>query len=331
MGFSFLVQAVDDPRTFSGLVADAETAGADRFFVADSSLHGRDVWLYLTLAASASDRMQLGPGITHPMTRHPAITANAIATLDEISGGRAVLGIGAGDRPLVELGLRPAPVATLEETIVAMRLLLEGRSVSSKGPVLKMRNAALLRPPDQSTPIVVAASGPRTLRMAGGVADEVLLQVGIHPDCVQTAVDQVLAGAQSVGRDPMDVAMSLMVYGSVRSDRQAARDESRHFAAWIPQTVPKYCEIAGIRSEDVARVRRAYDGGELMQADEAASAVTDEMIDAFTLAGSPAECRDRVTALLDIGIRNITFFPMGADRRGGMLRFADAIGPVLEF
>jgi len=325
VGFGILVQAVDDPPAFTSLVAAAEAAGADHFWVADSSLHGRAVWPYLTLAAGASERILLGPGITHPVTRHPAVTANAVAALDEISGGRAVLGIGAGDRPVLELGLRPAPVRVLEKAIGLIRALLAGETVTRDDGAFPVAGARLVRPPDRRVAVVVAASGPKTLRMAGRVADGVLVQVGVHPACVRLALDDIAAGAREAGRDPAEIDISLMVYGSIRDDPERARAESRHFAAWIPQTVPRYCPAAGIPDADVARVREAYGGGELMKADAAASTVTDQMIDAFTLAGTPAECRDRIAALTEIGIDHITFFPMGDDRRGGVARFAAAM------
>ena len=320
MNHAALVQAVDPPSVFVDLARAVEASGADHLFVADSSLHGRAVWPYLTLAATATERLRLGTGITHPLSRHPAVTANAAATLDEISGGRAVLGIGSGDRPLLELGLRPSPVETLEDAIRGIRALLEGQTVTGAG----LARASLLHPPERLVPIVVAASGPRTLRMAGRMADGVLMQVGTDPRCVEVAVREVIDGARAAGRDPADLWLSVMAYGSVRVDAAAARAESRHFAAWIPQTVPRYCEIVGIPASDVERVRTVYAGGELMKADAAAEVVTDAMVDAFTLAGNVDQVRERLADLASIGIDHVTFFPMGEDRIGGARRFATA-------
>lgn len=321
MRHAVLVQALDPPGVFSDLVRTVERTGADRLFVADSSLHARAVWPYLTLAAAASEGLLLGTGITHPVSRHPAVTANAAATLDEISGGRAILGLGSGDRPLVELGYRPARLAEFEDSIDLIRTLLKGEEVSGSGMV----GARLMHRPIDEVPIIVAASGPRTLRMAGRVADGVLVQVGTDPRCIEVALGNISEGAAEAGRRISDLWISAMAYGSVRDDPAIAQSESSHFAAWIPQTVPRYCQIAGIPQADVERVRKAYSGGELMKADAAAELVTTEMVEAFTLSGSPAQVRQRLADMAAVGINHVTFFPMGEERIAAIERFAAAL------
>src|SRR5436853_5290129 len=113
--FGVTLQGVEPPRMFQQQVREIEAAGFTHLWITDSSLHARYVYSYLTLAALNSERLQLGTGVTHPFTRHPAINVNAIATLDEISEGRAILGIGAGDSPTVELGFAPAKVQVVRE------------------------------------------------------------------------------------------------------------------------------------------------------------------------------------------------------------------------
>src|SRR3954452_17782461 len=113
------LQGVDTPEVFEEYVATIDRLGYDGLWLTDSSLHSRNCWSYLTLAARASSRLTLGTAVTHPITRHPAVTAAAAGTIAEISGGRFVLGIGAGDRPLLSLGRRPARLAELEASIAA--------------------------------------------------------------------------------------------------------------------------------------------------------------------------------------------------------------------
>jgi len=318
--FGVLVQAVDAPDAFLGAVRLVEDLGFEYLWVADSSLHARDVYAYLTLAATASRRLRLGTGITHPVTRHPGVTANAIATLADLSGGRAVLGVGAGDRPVRELGVAPAPVGTVREMVLALRRLLAGEEISG-GSAFRFDHARLRYPPRYPIPIYVAASGPRMLALAGEIADGVVVQAGTHPACVGAALRSIREGAARRRADgAIDIAV--LLYGSVREDEQLAREEARPFAAWIPQTAPRYCDIAGVDPAATRRVRELYRGGELHEAVEAAAAATDEMIDAFTLAGSPGRCRALVGRLVEMGVRHIEFFPMGADRVGGLRRFA---------
>ena len=146
MQYGVLVQAVDPPADFVVLAQRAEQLGFDYLWVADSSLHGRDVYSYLTLAALDTTRIQLGTGVTHPLTRHPAINVNSIATIHEISGGRAVLGIGAGDRPVLELGLKPGKRQSIEQMVTLSRRLLAGETVTFQGATFETNEARLIPP-----------------------------------------------------------------------------------------------------------------------------------------------------------------------------------------
>ena len=113
-------------------VGQIDRLGYDALWLTDSSLHSRNCWSYLTLAARASARLRIGTAVTNPVTRHPAITAVAAATVAEISGGRLALGIGAGDRPLLSLAEKPARLADLEKSIEVIRALWAGEHVTAQ-------------------------------------------------------------------------------------------------------------------------------------------------------------------------------------------------------
>src|ERR1035441_4485269 len=115
-----VLQGVDAPGVFCGMVEEIESLGFDHLWLTDSSLHARNCYSYLTLAATRSSRLLIGTAVTNTATRHPAITAVAAATVDEIAAGRLILGIGAGDRPLLALGLEPSRLATVEAAISAI-------------------------------------------------------------------------------------------------------------------------------------------------------------------------------------------------------------------
>src|ERR1017187_1589713 len=123
-----VLQGVDAPGAFCGMVEEIESLGFDHLWLTDSSLHARNCYSYLTLAATRSSRLLIGTAVTNPATRHPAITAAAAATIDEIAAGRMILGIGAGDRPLLALGLKPSRLATVEAAISAIRQLWRGET-----------------------------------------------------------------------------------------------------------------------------------------------------------------------------------------------------------
>ena len=129
------LQPVDTPAALKEFVQAIEDLGFDRFWMTDSSLHARNCYSYLTLAATWTTHLRLGTAVTNPLTRHPAVTAVAAATLSEISGQRFTCGIGAGDRPLLSLGLRPAPLGVLERAIHDMRRLWAGEHVTDDGQI----------------------------------------------------------------------------------------------------------------------------------------------------------------------------------------------------
>lgn len=198
-----VLQGVDPPGEFRGMVEEIESLGFSHLWLTDSSLHARNCYAYLTLASVASSQLLLGTAVTNPATRHPAMTAAAAATVDEISGGRLILGIGAGDRPLLALGLRPSLV-TLEAAIDAIRLLWRGEEVDLSSADFSLSSAHLRFGSRPDIPVFLSASGPKTLELAGRAGDGVILLVGLFPEAVGWAIAQVDRGAQQqAGRAPM--------------------------------------------------------------------------------------------------------------------------------
>lgn len=324
--FGILVQAVDPPEQFEELVRLVERLGFEHLWVADSSLHARSAYCYLTLAALHSERLRLGTGITQPVTRHPAIVANAVATLQEISNGRMTLGFGSGDRPVHEIGLKTARLADMRDSMWLFRKLFAGEPATMDSRLFSTNEASLVGREPLDVPIYMAASGPKTLALAGELADGVLVQVGVDPKCVSAALELIAVGARKSNRSLDELDIVLMCYGSVDTDRAVARDAARPFAAWIPQTVPRYCRIAGIPDEDVQRIKDVYEGGELMKAEHAAEVVTEQMIDAFTLAGTATEVREKIAVLTqETAVRHFAFFPMGDNRLDVVRGFADSV------
>src|SRR5262249_14094612 len=143
MKFGVIYQSFDPPSVFLDYVRLIEDAGFHYLWVCDSSLHARDVFCYLTLAAAHTTRLRLGVSVHQPFTRHPAINVNGMSTVNEISGGRAIMAVGAGDRPQLELGFSPAPVALVRDMIQVSRELIGGESVDFSNDQFRMRGARL--------------------------------------------------------------------------------------------------------------------------------------------------------------------------------------------
>jgi 5,10-methylenetetrahydromethanopterin reductase len=326
--FDVTTMAVDPPDRFVELVRIAEAAGFRHLWVCDSSLHARDVYVYLALTATNSARLRLGPNCTHPYTRHPAINLNAMATLQELSGGRAVLALGAGDRPTMELGYRIAPLAVVREMIETIRALQSGGPVSREGATFRLRHARLPVPPATPLPIYVAATGPRMLELAAAAADGVLFLSGVYPPCVEFALKHVAAGARAAGRDIAALDVGCTIYGSLRGDVAAARRECTPMAAWFPQTAPRYAEIAGVPPTTIEHIRAAYSGGHFDGATAAFPYVTDEMVARFTVAGPAEVWIERIGAVIATGVRHVNIFLLSKDRRAMLEGLAAQVLPA---
>src|SRR5262249_18150854 len=187
-------------------VRRAEALGWDAALQPDSQLRRRDTYVLLAAAARVTERIVLGPLLANPVNRHPTVTASSIATLDELAPGRTLLGWGVGDTAVRLAGLRPARVKELEAATRLLRALLDGQAVD----VGAARPARL--PHHRPVPVWLAAGGPRTLRMAGSVADGVFVRVGTHPANLAAAVAAIRAGAAEAGRDPATVGLGAVFH-----------------------------------------------------------------------------------------------------------------------
>lgn len=321
-----VLQGVDPPGEFCRMVEEIERLGLHHLWLTDSSLHARNCYAYLTLAAVHSSRLLLGTAVTNPATRHPAITAAAAATVDEVSGGRLILGIGAGDRPLLALGLRPAPLPVLAAAITGIRRLWRGEDVDLQAPGFTMTGAHLRFPVRPGIPVFVSASGPKTLALAGRVADGVILLVGLFPEALNWAVSQVAGSAEAAGRPRPHIAV--FAYGAIDEDEPAALAAARPIAAWFPQTAPGICDLAGLPRDVAGRVRAGYQGGEFQEASAAARLLPDEFVRKVALAGGRQHAAERVRAALAAGADSVHVFPLGPERMKTVRAFAEVLGGV---
>lgn len=307
-----VLQGVDAPPDLVTFARRIESQGFDHLWMTESSLHARDPYQLLALAASATERLVVGTAVTNPVSRHPALTAVAAATLDEVSGGRAILGIGAGDRPLVALGMKPARLAVLEASIEAIRSLMAGEEVAVASPAFDLVDAHLRFPTRPDVPIFVSASGPKTLELAGRVADGVILLCGLDPSVVRWALERIDDGAATAGRTRPHVA--IFAYGVIDENEADAVAGARSIAAWFPQTSPHYCDLVGLDPQIAKAVRERYTGGEFQEAAEAAALLPVEFVQKMALAGGREFVTGQLQALVETGVDSINVFPLGEDR-----------------
>ncbi|MET0851740.1 MAG: LLM class flavin-dependent oxidoreductase, partial [Candidatus Rokuibacteriota bacterium] len=232
-----------DARSVDAFAADvlrAETLGWDAAWQPDSQLRRRDTYVLLAAAARATARITLGTLLANPMNRHPSVTASSIATIDELAPGRTVLGWGVGDTAVRLAGLRPARVAELESSTRLMRALLDGEGVE----VGAAQPARL--PHHRPVPIWIAAGGPRTLRMAGGVADGVFIRVGTDAGNIANAIAGIRAGAAAAGRDPASVRLGAVFHTVFVDDPTQALLMGKSMAAGYYEYSPTLFEAPGL-------------------------------------------------------------------------------------
>jgi 5,10-methylenetetrahydromethanopterin reductase len=181
----------------------------------DSQLIWRDVFAALTASALATSTIRLGTAVSNLSTRHRTVLASAARTLQEASDGRFILGLGRGDSSVSLVGLPPARVDEMQETVAEVRALTSGRTLSYMGRTLRLRD------PYGPCPLFVAAIGPRMLRAAGAVADGVILLGGLADDMARKSLELMRAGAQEAGRHALGEVW-LATYAIVTDDVDTA-------------------------------------------------------------------------------------------------------------
>jgi len=272
------------------LAVQADALGFGRCWVYDEGLAAREVYVTLTAIAGATTQIGVGPGITNPYTRHPAQTAAAIASLDELSGGRAFVGLGAGGSlTLAPLAIKPQrPLTAVAETITGLRGLFAGERVNMAGDHVTLRSAQL--PYGRSgIEIWLAGRGPKMLRLGGSAADGVMLDF-LHVDTIADSVGLVREGAEEAGR-PARIAYSTAIVTS-DDDLEFVRPHMTYRLLDAPPTVK---ELLGLAPADTERIRSAMSGG----LDEAAQHVRDDWIIPFVISGSAADCALELGTLMD--------------------------------
>ncbi len=270
------------------LAVFAESCGVTRCWLNDEGLNTRDPYVTLSAIAGRTERMLLGPGIANPYSRHPGITSAAIATLDEWSGGRAFLGLGAGGgMALGPLAIdRIQPRQTLEEMIVTTRSLWAGASVDHDGPAFSYRNARL--PYGRADiPMFVAGRGPGVIDVAGRLADGCNLGY-VHKSLLGPQVAGLRA--QAAGR-PFLITYTTMLVTS-DEDMKAARAA---LTFRLIDSPPEVRDLVGVTPDHVRAIRADLASG---GPTAAARHIEPGWVPQFMVVGSEAECADELSALL---------------------------------
>ena len=303
----------------------AEQFGYGGVWIADSHSVMRDAYAILAVLAVQTHRIKLAAGVTHTVTRHPAVLANSWASLHELSGGRGILGIGVGESAVVNLGLKPEKLATFDNKVRVIRALIQGKAIEYEGKEIQMAWSQF------DVPIVMACSGPRSLQLGGGLADGILFQVGSNPSFVQYAIDNIRIGAEASGRKLEDIKLYMRVACAVSQDRQQAREEVKGYAAVAAgttfKTVPKeYFDEA--LWQELDRFKSQYDYAEHgSNRAKHKELLSNRIIDSIAIAGTPEEAIPRFQKIIDMGVNGFVMPAGMADPYPYMQTFAEQVMP----
>lgn len=296
------------PHELIRLVELAEAVGYSEFWYTDQRFW-RDCYMGLAIAAQHSRRLRLGPGVSDPFTRHPAGIAMAIATLDELSEGRAQLGLGVGGSGIAQMRLpRERPVRALREAIELIRMMLTGEVVRYDGELFHLDNGKLGFPPVRpAIPISVASHSPQVLRLCGRGADGVLLGNMANRAAIIEATQLVRDAEQSAHRPAGSVAINLRLEACIADDEGAALAAmKRRFGARLIASYPhwEYLERLGV---DPSAALRDAAGAKAINA--VVASLTDDDVRTTALVGSAATVANQLAALLTPDVARVTIRP----------------------
>jgi probable F420-dependent oxidoreductase len=285
----------------------------------------------LTLMVQRTKSMRIGLCVTNPVTREPAVTASAYATLQDISGGRMLMGMGRGDSAVRVMGRKPTPIAEFERRLLMIKDFTNGRPVEWEGTQIQLTWAADL----PEVPLYVAAYGPRALGVAGRVADGVIIQLA-DPEIIQWTMATARAAAEEAGRDPAALKCFVCAPSKVSDDIAKARDEVRWFPAMVGNHVADIIRVHGEGGNipraltDYIRDRDSYDYKDHSRVGAAhGSFVPDEICDRFTVIGSASDVVAKLRELESIGVDEWIVYLMTNDQEETLEAYGRDVIPAL--
>ena len=321
---------VASARSAARTAEENEAAGWDGMLVVDSQNLSGDPYVSLALAGAATTRIGLGTGVTNSVTRHAAATATAITSVNRISNGRAVLGIGRGDSALAHLGRAPARLAQFERYLRQLQTYLRGESVSFDdidiphdwAPPLSALHLHDAPPASRiawiadglkggaKVPVEVAASGPKVIAMAALHAERVMFTLGADTERLAWGIALAKKTRKDGGLDPDAIAFGAYVNMACHTDLDAARSLVRGglttFARFSVMHGKTSVPVSSGDAAVLEKLRTNYDMKAHTRGDSRqAGTLTDDFVDRFAIVGPPDRCIERLRSLAALGLDKV--------------------------
>ena len=325
-GVTLLPNAIPE---FLSWCRTAEELGFDTIGIGDSQSLYREAFLTAALCAQATKRVKFGPRVINPMTRHPAVSASGAATLQEIAPGRALLGIGSGDSSVHNAGVRPARMAEMREYTVAIRDMLTKGEAQYQGETTKFTWGPV------DVPLYVAASGPKTLELAGEIADGVIIQTGLLPEVIEDSLAHVRRGAEKAGRDYDKIDKTWFPWVSIGPSREAAIERIKHSLASGAKHLARFTtEGKHIPTQFLDKVREAkkryrFDQHQMPGSDNVKMiedlGLVDYLADRFAIAGTVEDCIKKIETAAEAGATHFWMSVHFPDKESFMREFGEKV------
>ena len=331
------------PGYTARLAGDIEAMGFDYLLCPDTQNLAPDPYGQLALASAHTERLHLGTGVTNPITRDAAVTATALMTLQQESGGRAISVIGRGDSSAAHIGLKNATTKQLRTYIERLRAYMAGETIQrgEKESALRWLKGEDVAP----VPIDIACTGPKTIQMAVEMGDRISFAVGSAPERIAWAVNTATQHLESIGRDRASLSIGAFVNLVCDKDEQRAINIGRMIAGMV-------AHFSGMKNapvdhlppqlKDLAiHMQNQYDMDKHAQEEaQHATEVSDEFVDWFSICGSPEKCQSRLQTIIDLGLDHVYLLggspvahPHG-ERQAGMIQqtqlFAEEVLPNIK-
>jgi len=316
MALSFGVTVMPDPpyQRLVELIKLAEAHGFEYGWTYDSHVLWQESTPTLALAAAATERIKLGHMVTNPGTREPTVVASAYATLQDISDGRMVMGIGRGDSARRYINQQPVRVRPFEDALRMIRPFMNGERVEWNGTEIEL---GWVRPELPPIEMHVAGYGPKVLAIAGRVGDGVIIQLA-DPDIIQWTMATARQAAEEAGRDPAALKCIVCAPTHISDDLEAAREQVRWFPAMVSNHVRDLIARYGADGSVVPRAltdyvpaETGYDYDEHSRVGALHGAfVSDEICDRFCVLGTPEQATAKLAELESIGVDQFNIYLM---------------------
>ncbi len=313
------------------LAQTLEESGLSHLTFTDSQNLCPDIYAMMTIASLGTHRIRIGPAVTNTFTRHPSVTANGMATVNEISGGRAFIGIGLGQSSVGTMGMPARNLQELREVVTFLNKYTAGEEAEFRGA--RMHSEWSCR----RLPVYIAAEGARTCQLAGEMADGVI-STGVDPRVVKWKLEQIEKGAQQAQRDPSDVDLWIRTMCYVAESKEEARREVANYTALCatalyfslsrgennPQIQKLRKELGTELTEEIKRVHDFYqtsDYHDLSRADDLRrKLVSQKLIDLFILSGTPDDISEAIYKMARAGVKTISISLYTVQDKRGMVR-----------